>query len=150
MLVINITLRSILQVMDEPAQQLQLEAIEPYLSSRFFTVQLWQDLHGRGLLYRRFRRRTGLGRLHCCLGFTASGIQNELTFFVEMTLLGATMRVGEGLLPTAVQRHQQVGTLVAVGDRNLLTFEQLQILLVLGHGSRRMMMMTSTHDFCDV
>ena len=67
-----------------------------------------------------------------------------------MTLLGATMRVGEGLLPAAVQRHQQVGTLVAVGDRNLLTFEQLQILLVLGHGSRRMMMMTSTHDFCDV
>ena len=37
MLVINITLRSILQVMDEPAQRLQLEAIEPYLSSRLFT-----------------------------------------------------------------------------------------------------------------
>jgi broad specificity phosphatase PhoE len=63
-----------------------------------------------------------------------------------MTFVRALMRVKEFLATAFVQPNQQVSTVVAVSQGDLIRFEGFQILFSLWHGRWRMMMISAHCD----
>jgi hypothetical protein len=84
-------------------------------------------------------------------GLDAAQPGNVLTFFVNVTLGFTIVGIEKGLPTAPVQFDEQMSAIVPDVDRDLFSFQQFQILLGLGHGFRRMMVMivvsaSASHD----
>ena len=80
------------------------------------------------------------------LGLHTVQPRNILTLLINVALVRTPVRIKQGLAAACIEINQEMSTIVAECQRNVICFEEFQILVLLGHGFGRMVM--AAHVSC--